>query len=79
MSGDLKLILQLIKKILAPPINGTLDVYSPDHSRTFCYVGYAVKKIFGFNLYLLEEFFTLFSIRLLNLCLIRQIPFLRQV
>jgi nucleoside-diphosphate-sugar epimerase len=46
--GMKHVIPQLIKKILSIPINGTLDVYSPDHSRTFCYVGYAVQKIFGF-------------------------------
>ena len=46
--GMKHVIPQLIKKILATPINGTLDVYSPDHSRTFCYIDYAVKKILSF-------------------------------
>ncbi len=46
--GMKHVIPQLIKKIFSTPINGTLDVYSPDHSRTFCYVGYAVRKILGF-------------------------------
>ena len=41
--GMKHVIPQLIK-ILSTPMNGTLDVYSPDHSRTFCYVVYAVKK-----------------------------------
>ena len=46
--GMKHVIPQLIKKILSTPINGTLDIYSPDHSRTFCYVDYAVNKILGF-------------------------------
>ena len=43
--GMKHVIPQLIKKILNTPEQGILDVYSPNHSRTFCYVNYAVKKI----------------------------------
>tara|TARA_Y100000589_G_scaffold218120_1_gene205741 strand:+ start:298 stop:1275 length:978 start_codon:yes stop_codon:yes gene_type:complete len=43
--GMKHVIPQLIKKILNTPEQGVLDVYSPNHSRTFCYVNYAVKKI----------------------------------
>ncbi len=43
--GMKHVIPQLIKKILNTPDQGSLDVYSPNHTRTFCYVDYAVKKI----------------------------------
>jgi len=43
--GMKHVIPQLIKKILNTPEQGVLDVYSPNHTRTFCYVDYAVKKI----------------------------------
>ena len=46
--GMKHVIPQLIKKILSTPPNGTLDVYSPEHTRTFCYVDFAVAKILSF-------------------------------
>jgi len=45
--GMKHVIPQLIKKILFTPKNGTLDIYSPNHTRTFCYVNYAVEKIYN--------------------------------
>ena len=45
--GMKHVIPQLIKKILLTPKNGELDVYSPNHTRTFCYVEYAVEKIYN--------------------------------
>ena len=46
--GMKHVIPQLIKKIINTPKDGTLDVFSPDHTRTFCYVKYAVGKISNF-------------------------------
>ena len=43
--GMKHVIPQLLKKILLTPENGTLDVFSPNHTRTFCYVTYAAQKI----------------------------------
>ena len=43
--GMKHVIPQLLKKILLTPENGTLDVFSPNHTRTFCYVTYAAEKI----------------------------------
>lgn len=43
--GMKHVIPQLLKKILLTPVNGTLDVFSPNHTRTFCYVTYAAEKI----------------------------------
>ena len=43
--GMKHVIPQLIKKIIHTKREGTLDLFSPDHTRTFCYVNYAVKKI----------------------------------
>ena len=52
--GMKHVIPQLIKKILLTPKNGILEVFSPNHTRTFCYVSYAAKKILD----LLEKPFT---------------------
>ena len=46
--GMKHVIPQLIKKIIHTKKGGTLDLYSPDHTRTFCYVKYAVNKILLF-------------------------------
>ena len=43
--GMKHVIPQLIKKIIKTKKGGTLDLFSPDHTRTFCYVKYAVNKI----------------------------------
>ena len=43
--GMKHVIPQLIKKILYTKKNGELDIYSPNHSRTFCYINYAIIKI----------------------------------
>ena len=43
--GMKHVIPQLIKKIIYTKEEGTLDLFSPDHTRTFCYVKYAVNKI----------------------------------
>ena len=46
--GMKHVIPQLIKKIIHTKKGGILDLYSPDHTRTFCYVKYAVNKILLF-------------------------------
>ena len=43
--GMKHVIPQLIKKIIHTKKEGTLDLFSPNHTRTFCYVKYAVNKI----------------------------------
>ena len=43
--GMKHVIPQLIKKIIHTKKEGTLDLFSPSHTRTFCYVKYAVNKI----------------------------------
>ena len=49
--GMKHVIPQLIRKILHTPKDGILEVFSPNHTRTFCYVSYAVDKI----LHLMEK------------------------
>ena len=43
--GMKHVIPQLIKKIIHTKKECTLDLFSPNHTRTFCYVKYAVNKI----------------------------------
>ena len=43
--GKKHVIPQLIKKIKNTKLNGKLELYSPDHTRTFCFIKYAVEKI----------------------------------
>ncbi len=45
--GMKHVIPQQIKKILFTPKNGVLDIYSPNHTRTFCYINYAVENIYS--------------------------------
>ena len=46
--GMKHVIPQLIHKIINTEKKGKLDLYSPDHTRTFCYVTYAIEKIADF-------------------------------
>tara|TARA_B100000212_G_C27344601_1_gene520761 strand:- start:47 stop:1012 length:966 start_codon:yes stop_codon:yes gene_type:complete len=43
--GMKHVIPQLFMRIKNTKANGIINIYSPDHTRTFCYVNYAVEKI----------------------------------
>lgn len=46
--GMKHVIPQLIKKIINTEKNGKLDLFSPDHTRTFCFINIAIEYVFHF-------------------------------